>query len=105
MSEWMDKHKGKLWRTSAYIWYCDDDVCGCYQAQHNDIWRNKVTGNTYITTGIWEGTFRTEHESAPCVDDLVRYRRELKKTNPELEARTEWQSGIDYDKEVSDEGT
>lgn len=95
----MGEHKGAYLRTEAEIWYCGDDECGCYQAQIYNLYQNKVTRSSVIFELVWEGTFRTEHDYAPCAKELVTYRQELKRTNPELEAQIHWDEGVDYDEE------
>lgn len=96
-SDWMQKHKGAYLRTEAIVWYCGDEVCGCYQAQIHNLYQNKVTRSSVVFEHVWEGTFRTDHDYPTCAEELADYRRELKKTHPELEARIHWDEGVEYD--------
>jgi len=99
-SEWMLEHKGEYLKTVGAIWYCEDDVCGCYNAEVYDVFQNKVLPNARVHKGVWEGEFTTDHDSRATEDSIVRYRQELKKTDPEFEARIEWQNGVDWDREL-----
>lgn len=100
-SDWMKEHKGEYLRTTAEVWYCDDEVCGCYKAEVDDVFRNKVTGNTYVFKQVWEGDFYTDHQSRKAENDLIRYRQKLKESDPELEASIIWQEGVEYSRDLS----
>jgi hypothetical protein len=98
--EWMRTHKGDYVKTVALVWYCDDEICGCYQARITKYFRNKVTKNTWVFETFWEGGFYTEHQYRRAEDDLVRYRQWLKTNHPDLEEAIEWESNIDYEREI-----
>lgn len=100
---WFEKHKGEYVRTVAQVWWCDDPVCDCYQAQVSSTYKNRITGNTFVFDGIWEGHFYSEEGSRHAENDLIKYRQDLKKSDPELEARITWQEGVEYDRDLTKE--
>lgn len=100
-SEWMKEHKGEYLRTIAQVWYCEDEVCGCYSAEVYDVFVNLVMPRGVVFKNVWEGEFYTDHEERKADNDLIRYRQQLKKSDPELEARIIWQGGVEYDRDLS----
>lgn len=99
-SPWMLEHKGEYLKTVAHIWYCEDDVCGCYNAEAYDVFTNKKLPNARVHKGIWEGVFTTDHDSRETEDSLIRYYQELRTSDPELWNKIEWQDGVEYNRQI-----
>lgn len=104
-SDWMKEHKGAYIKTTSEVWYCEDEVCNCWQSRVADVYKNRVTGNTFCFKGVWEGGFYSgDSERSPsrmAENDLIRYRQQLKKDDPELEAQITWQNGVEYDRDLA----
>lgn len=100
---WFEQHKGDFIHTRAEVWWCEDPVCDCYQAQVTNTYRNRVTKTTFVYDSVWEGGFYSEQGSRSAENDLIKYRQELKQSDPELEARIKWQINVDYDRDLSKE--
>lgn len=94
--EWLAKHKGEYLYSWGQVWDCEDDECGCTEAQVVDFYQNKVVRNARVPVIAWRGEFHTDHESGAAAE-LVAYRRALRESDPERETAIQWQEGIDYE--------
>lgn len=98
-SPWMLEHKGQYIKTVGVIWGCDDE-CACYNAEVYDVFSNKMVRGARVDKQIWEGEFTIDNQPRATEDSLILYRRGLKVSDPELEARIEWQEGVEWDREI-----
>lgn len=93
--DWMTDHKGEFLYRWGRVWECGDDECGCTEAQIVAYYQNKVVHNGRVPVVEWSGEFRSDHE-AGADEELAAHRRHLREADPQYEAATQWQRGIDY---------
>lgn len=59
----------------ARLWWCEDELCDCYQPQIDRITPNREAGYPWIRReAIWRGTFH----SSPDAKEFAQMKRELK---------------------------
>ena len=89
--EWLRTHQGEYLRTVGRFWWCGDYECDCTQAVIVEYYRNAVVPIAQVPINIWSGPFHTEGEYAATWDELMAKREELRLSDPDLEARIEWE--------------
>lgn len=52
----------------AYVWWCGDEVCDCYQARIEHLRPNPAGG--WFRETVWKGAFITDGGYAACLTEL-----------------------------------